>query len=432
MKEDSDDELNIFDMILKDPELNSSFDSDKLTSRPAAQQEPPVTLPFKDTVKYDIFKKQNNYLDDRLKGRKFGETRASFLANRKPMVFLKEGPVEPHTTKVDASLSARNAVKSAGSRLSQLSSSPRVKEAEPTKYRRNPNIEDFLKDIRAERRSAGSRKLEDGLTSEARGHVNLPSVINIIPATPLPTETPTPKDEPSQVVKFDKNVKDAAKAPLPAFRSVTENFHQKLNEKLKLTLMSEFGAFLDEKASKAAKEIKRQNQLDDSDEEPSTQDPVRGNKTFLTELNDPNMTQSFAELTNRSTGGQQLGSTRKYFGNDFEKFYQKEEAQKADKASSTEPLVKTAAPSSNMELVPLEDGNKTNKFNSMQIALLSNEDNSLNASSLIQLNKMIESIKRIDLPNFQTELHQICQYGADGQLLKFYPDVVSFRSSTLD
>ena len=181
---------------------------------------------------------------------------------------------------------------------------------------------------------------------------------------------------------------------------------------------------MDEKASKAAKEIKRQNQLDDSDEEPNTQDPVRGNKTFLTELNDSNTTQSFAEATNRSTGDQQLGSTRKYFENDFEKFYQKEEAQKSGQASSTEPLVKTAVPSSNMELVPLEDANKSNKFNSMQIALLSNEDNSLNASSLIQLNKMIESIKRIDLPNFQTELHQICQYGADGQLLKFYPDVI--------
>ena len=38
----------------------------------------------------------------------------------------------------------------------------------------------------------------------------------------------------------------------------------------------------------------------------------------------------------------------------------------------------------------------------------------------IELNKMIESIKRIDLPKFQPELHQVCQYGQDGQLLKLY------------
>ena len=36
---------------------------------------------------------------------------------------------------------------------------------------------------------------------------------------------------------------------------------------------------------------------------------------------------------------------------------------------------------------------------------------------------MLESIKRIDLPKFQPELHQICQYGSDAKLLELYSDV---------
>lgn len=65
----------------------------------------------------------------------------------------------------------------------------------------------------------------------------------------------------------------------------------------------------------------------------------------------------------------------------------------------------------------------------MQIALIENDDEEKAAESqksVIRLKKMIDAIKKIDLPKFQTELHQICQYGEDPQLFKFYPKVNSY------
>lgn len=44
-------------------------------------------------------------------------------------------------------------------------------------------------------------------------------------------------------------------------------------------------------------------------------------------------------------------------------------------------------------------------------------------ATAIKLKKSLEHIKRIDLPKFQTEIHQICQYGDDPKLFKLYPQV---------
>ena len=60
----------------------------------------------------------------------------------------------------------------------------------------------------------------------------------------------------------------------------------------------------------------------------------------------------------------------------------------------------------------------------MQIALAENKQELiLDNSSLIKLNKIIEGIKRVDLPKFQPELHQICQYATDSEILKVYSEV---------
>ncbi len=44
-------------------------------------------------------------------------------------------------------------------------------------------------------------------------------------------------------------------------------------------------------------------------------------------------------------------------------------------------------------------------------------------TTAIKLKKSLEHIKRIELPKFQTEIHQICQYGDDPKLFKLYPQV---------
>jgi hypothetical protein len=64
----------------------------------------------------------------------------------------------------------------------------------------------------------------------------------------------------------------------------------------------------------------------------------------------------------------------------------------------------------------------------LQLALLTNyedEDSELNGdkSSLIKLKKIVDTIKRVDLPSFQPEFHQICQYANDSDVLQFYQKV---------
>ena len=48
---------------------------------------------------------------------------------------------------------------------------------------------------------------------------------------------------------------------------------------------------------------------------------------------------------------------------------------------------------------------------------------SFDKTTAIKLKKSLEHIKRIDLPKFQREIHQICQYGDDPKLFKLYPQV---------
>lgn len=97
------------------------------------------------------------------------------------------------------------------------------------------------------------------------------------------------------------------------------------------------------------------------------------------------------------------------------------------------------------KLKPSDKNTEVNKINkqaiidcklknetTMQIALTeNNRDENLNNTSLIKLNKIIEGIKRIDLPKFQPELHQICQYVSDSEILKVYPEVISLRKNNL-
>ena len=56
--------------------------------------------------------------------------------------------------------------------------------------------------------------------------------------------------------------------------------------------------------------------------------------------------------------------------------------------------------------------------------------NAFPSSDALKLQKILENIKRIDLPKFQPELHQICVYGADPQLFKLYPEVWSCWTSS--
>jgi hypothetical protein len=107
---------------------------------------------------------------------------------------------------------------------------------------------------------------------------------------------------------------------------------------------------------------------------------------------------------------------------------------------SNRPTSKTKNSSRNTNNKHIDTAN----HNNMQIALIEdfNEENYKNSSS-IKLKKMLDHIKRIDLPKFQPELHQICksksycsliillvysinfkgQYGGDADLLKLYPEV---------
>ncbi len=54
--------------------------------------------------------------------------------------------------------------------------------------------------------------------------------------------------------------------------------------------------------------------------------------------------------------------------------------------------------------------------NSWQVAVVDEEK----SESVLKLKKILENIKKIDLPKFQPELHQICQYGSDVELLQLY------------
>jgi hypothetical protein len=58
----------------------------------------------------------------------------------------------------------------------------------------------------------------------------------------------------------------------------------------------------------------------------------------------------------------------------------------------------------------------------LQVALMDtdNTNNDKEDSSLTRLKKLIETIKKVDLPSFQSEFHQMCQYASEPELLRFY------------
>jgi hypothetical protein len=66
----------------------------------------------------------------------------------------------------------------------------------------------------------------------------------------------------------------------------------------------------------------------------------------------------------------------------------------------------------------------TQNNSSRALVLIAQDDNENSKSKTISLNKMMESLKRIDCPKFQPELLQVCQYGQNFELLKFYTDVI--------
>jgi hypothetical protein len=66
--------------------------------------------------------------------------------------------------------------------------------------------------------------------------------------------------------------------------------------------------------------------------------------------------------------------------------------------------------------VVVAESKAVDKAKDWQIALAGREKN----EQVIKLNKIMESIRRVDLPKFQSELHQVCQYGSDAGLLQLY------------
>jgi hypothetical protein len=75
------------------------------------------------------------------------------------------------------------------------------------------------------------------------------------------------------------------------------------------------------------------------------------------------------------------------------------------KKKSTQELKKNGK--QQLAIIENNSNNNYNNNSNLQVALIA-DDNQKN-QSIIKLNKILENIKRIDLPKFQPELHQICQ-----------------------
>ncbi len=170
-----------------------------------------------------------------------------------------------------------------------------------------------------------------------------------------------------------------------------ENLIKDLKEKSNATLMNalkkDFNLFIDQKVSKSSQSLKIFSEL-------------TPNRTFLTQQIDEE-TEKEHEISNNDN----LLTLRK-------------------------PSIKTNL-CDELDIWSIENDSKSkniikeNSITNNQISIIDVEKNSLNLtnSSLIKLKTMLDSIKRIDLPKFQNELHQVCQYGTDPQLIKLYPQV---------
>lgn len=205
-------------------------------------------------------------------------------------------------------------------------------------------------------------------------------------------------------IQYEKGQLKSVKSRLIQERNPNlKNFLKDVNEtnnennsldKLQNDLKKEFSTFLNTTVDNSLENVKSVNSS-------SPQNEVRkrsskDKRIFLTQHEDELIDQELADLFNKPSGrkaSSRLTTTKK------------EEKQISEKKQADE--------------------------SNMQVALVETDDESKavieSQKAVIRLKKMIDSIKKIDLPKFQTELHQICQYGADPQLFKFYPKDVEYN-----
>lgn len=64
-------------------------------------------------------------------------------------------------------------------------------------------------------------------------------------------------------------------------------------------------------------------------------------------------------------------------------------------------------------------------YTNLQVALVDIDNEQKDGdTSLNKLKKLIDGIKKIDLPTFQPEFHQICQYASQPEILQYYQKVI--------
>lgn len=175
----------------------------------------------------------------------------------------------------------------------------------------------------------------------------------------------------------------------PAIKSLIkdlDNNNSGLNQ-LQEDLKREFDMFLTASFKHTSESIKNMSLSSETNKSP-------GNGIFLTEENGDdsegeieNCDVAFSELTDKL---------------DF-----------SSKINVADNCVQVVEPNS-MQLVKVVE--PSDKSKDWQVALTDKEKN----DHVIKLNKIMESIKRVDLPKFQSELHQVCQYGSDAGLLQLY------------
>lgn len=194
--------------------------------------------------------------------------------------------------------------------------------------------------------------------------------------------------------EFAQNQSEKVKISLknhrnPNVENLIKDLKEKSNDTLKDALKKEFNLFIDQSVNKSSQSLKYYSN--------SEQKKLTSNPTFLTQDIDEEVKYE------NDTSNQDLSQPK--LSNNL---------------------------ANELEILAIDDKSKqknieqVNALENSQIAIIETEENSLNLanSSLIKLKKMLESIKRIDLPKFQNELHQVCQYGTDPQLLKLYPQVI--------
>ena len=178
------------------------------------------------------------------------------------------------------------------------------------------------------------------------------------------------------------------------FENVKQKIYENRNPNIKnflKDLKSEFNAFLDEKANDSVEGIRRLSIMDKT--EPYFRQEQNWN--FLTQNESDNVNN---QLLTAET--------------------------KLDAENKTSLSLKKSTPrlrtSESKELQPVEAPKEEEKKENQLVIV---NQTFPDKQKTIELKKNLDSIKRIDLPKFQTEIHQVCQYGKDPELLKLYPQV---------